>query len=115
VLKALANELAPYLVVLFQQIIDTGVVPSDWKQALVVPIHKGGPKQSVDNYRPVSLTCLICKVFEHILYSCMIKHLLAHNLLASEQHGFSKNLSCETQTTALLHDLSKSMDDKKNK
>ena len=112
VLKSVADELAPYLAILFQQVIDTGQIPCDWKEALVVPIFKNGNKNSTENYRPVSLTSLICKVFEHILYSNIIHHLISNNILASEQHGFSKNLSCETQATALLYDLCKSMDDK---
>jgi len=99
--------------VLFGKILQTGALPLDWKDALVVPIHKGGDKHAVENYIPVSLTSLSCKVFEHILYSNIIAHLKSNNLLASQQHGFSKNLSCETQATALLHDLCRSMDNKK--
>src|SRR5271170_6696664 len=92
VLKSVANELAPCLCILFQQVIDTGQIPSDWKEALVVPIHKSGNKHSTENYRPVSLTSLTCKVFEHIMYSNIVNHLTAYNLLATEQHGFSKSL-----------------------
>ena len=113
VLKQVAEELSPYLLILFQQIFNTGHIPSDWKEALVVPIFKNENKHAPENYRPVSLTSLICKVFEHIIYSNVVTHLTNHKLLSPGQHGFSKNLSCETQATALLHDLCASMDNKK--
>src|SRR6185312_14441042 len=54
VLKQVAGELSPYLCILFQQIFNTGCIPSDWKEALVVPIFKNGNKHVPENYRPVS-------------------------------------------------------------
>ena len=45
----------------------TGLIPDEWKLAHVVPVHKKGCKASVDNYRPISLTCLVMKVFEKLI------------------------------------------------
>ena len=80
-LKTVAVELAPALCFLFQQSYDTGSVPAQWRQALVTGIYKKGPKSDPANYRPISLTCLCCKVMEHIILSHISKHLSANNII----------------------------------
>ena len=70
-LKTVAEELSPALTVLFQQSIDSGTVPSQWRQAVVTSIYKEGAKSDPANYRPISLTCLCCKILEHIVLSHM--------------------------------------------
>ena len=52
---------------LFQTSLDTGIVQSQWKEALVTPIFKISDKHSAANYRPVSLTSVCCKICEHVL------------------------------------------------
>ena len=46
--------------IIFERSLREGVVPSDWRQAHVTPIFKGGSKMQPGNYRPVSLTCIVC-------------------------------------------------------
>ena len=53
------------------------------------------------NYRPVSLTCITCKLFEHII----CKHILDHKILTDLQHGFRSGRSCETQLVTTFQDL----------
>ena len=60
---------------LFQQSLNCGVVPNDWKQAYVTPIYKKGDKSSPINYCPVSLTSVVCKTMEHIHVSSIMAHL----------------------------------------
>ena len=74
-LKTVATEIAPALAFLFQQPFDTTTTPTQWKQALVSAIYKSGSKADPSNYRPISLTCLCCKIMEHIVLSHMAKHL----------------------------------------
>ena len=62
ILKEFSKELAPGLTRLYERSLREGAVPGDWKSANVVPLHKGGSKCAVGNYRPVSLTSVICKV-----------------------------------------------------
>ena len=64
----------------------TGCVPEDWKLASVVPVHKKDEKGSVENYRPISLTSLVMKVFER----CIRKEIFSacEKYLDSRQHGF---------------------------
>ena len=57
-------------------------------------------------YRPISLTCIISKCMEHILVSNIMQHLDSNKILYALQHGFRKNLSCDTQILSLFQDLS---------
>jgi hypothetical protein len=45
----------------------TGCIPSDWKYANVAPAYKKGEKYNAANYRPISLTCISCKIMEHVI------------------------------------------------
>ena len=67
ILKELASELALPLKILFDKTLKTGKLPSSWKLAEVRPIFKKGDKSKPGNYRPVSLTSIICKVFESFI------------------------------------------------
>ena len=111
ILKEHAATIAPVLQIIFQQSLDTGDVPEDWRQANVTVVFKKGERSQPSNYRPVSLTCLTCKVLEHIISSTIRAHLDQHNILNDFQHGFRKH-SCETQLLATLEALSSGIDDK---
>src|SRR5207245_1908234 len=63
----LRNELCKPLTVLFNASIQTGVIPQDWRDASVAPLHKKGSKNKSENYRPVSLTSIISKLLESIV------------------------------------------------
>lgn len=108
-LKLTCHRSAYLLSLIFQQSLDTGCVPEDWKYAFVKPIYKSGQKSSPNNYRPISLTCISCKLLEHIIYSKIISHLNRNNILIPNQHGFREKRSCNTQLFELLTDLHKSM------
>ena len=71
---------------LFNQVYVTDCIPVEWKLALVVPVHKKGDKASVENYRPISLTCLIMKVFENCIKSSLYTE--CERFLDPRQHGF---------------------------
>jgi len=60
-LKLCASELAPAIVRVFQTSLDSGTVPSDWKEALITPLFKKGERNVASNYRPVSLTSVVLK------------------------------------------------------
>jgi len=104
-LKETAAELAPSLTLLYQASINQGIVPSEWKKAKVVPVYKKGGRSLVSNYRPISLTCVLCKTLEHIISSSIYGHLNRHKILCNEQHGFRQHRSCETQLVATINDL----------
>ena len=105
ILKQLADDIAPSLCYPFNQSLTQGTVPDDWKKAKVTPIFKKGNIHLPENYRPVSLTCICCKLLEHIVCSNVRSHLDSNNILSSSQHGFRSCHSCESQLLITLHDF----------
>jgi hypothetical protein len=105
ILKVAANEVAPALTKIFQQSLDSGEVPKEWREASVVPIFKKGDRHQPANYRPVSLTSISCKLLEHIVHSNIMTHFDNHNILKDNQHGFRKRRSCETQLLTTIHEI----------
>ena len=80
------------------------------KMANVLAIFKKGEKFKASNYRPVSLTCISCKMFKHIILSNIIRHLDKQELLIDCQHGFRPRRSCEKQLLILADELIKELD-----
>jgi hypothetical protein len=109
-LKMMANELTPILTKLFQQSIADGYLPSQWRQADICPIFKKGDRAKPSNYRPVSLTSVVCKILEHIVHSHIMDHLEKHNILVDNQHGFRAKHSTETQLILTVNDLAKNLE-----
>jgi len=111
-LKMCAMELAPAITSLFQESIDTGNLPDDWRNANVSPVYKKGSRHLASNYRPVSLTSVCCKMLEHIICRHMLIHLENHNIITPLQHGFRSGHSCETQLVITIDDIMKRHDKK---
>ena len=78
----------------------TANVPASWKSAIVVPIFKKGCRNSVKNYRPISLTSIACKLMESVIKDAVLAHLFSYNLVSSCQYGF---LARRSTTIQLLH------------
>lgn len=104
-LKKYASQIAPMLTDIFQDSINSGVVPHRWKQANVSAVFKKGKKSDPSNYRPISLTCVASKILEHIIHSFIMKHLNNHNILSDCQHGFRAKRSTEMQLILTIHDM----------
>ena len=113
VLKIAAKELAPALSLIFQRSLDTGILPKSWSQANISPIYKKGDRTLAENYRPVSLTSVCCKVLEHIIHSNVMNHFDTHSVLTDKQHGFRSNHSTESQLILTVQDLANSLNHKK--
>ena len=96
VLKMCAKALARPLSLIFRKSLTEGKVPKIWKDANVTPIHKKGSRVVAANYRPVSLTSVICKVLERLIRGKLMEYLEEEKLISKEQHGFVKNRSCTT-------------------
>ena len=105
ILKYFADDIAPILTFIYQQSLDTSTVPDDWRKANVIPIHKKEAKNKASNYRPVSLTCICCKILEHIIVSNIHKHFDNFDILTDVQHGFRPRRSCESQLLIAYYDL----------
>ena len=92
--KECGVELAKPLKKLFSLSIKNGHVPQSWKDAAIVPIHKGGDRSMPKNYRPISLTSIMMKIFERIIRKQLVNFLNVNNLLNPTQHGFRQGRSC---------------------
>ena len=88
ILKLCAEEIAPILTVIFIQSLNSGFIPKDWLSANITPVFKKGDRGKPNNYRPISLTSICCKIFEHILYYHIIEHLNTNSILIDQQFGF---------------------------
>ena len=104
ILSVLADELSPVLTYIFQQSYDMNHLPEDWWKALVTPVHKKDTKTNPANYRPIYLTCIWCKIMEHIVLSHTNSHLSTNDILYKNQHRFREKLSCETQLVTAIHE-----------
>ena len=113
-LKECAEDLAPKLHQIFRNSIDKGEVPDQWKEAHIVPIHKGGPKSIMANFRPVALTSAICKVLEKIIVAAIMCFLVQNNLVSNQQHGFVRGRSCQTNIVLCLEKWTQMLDEGKS-
>ena len=111
-LNEAADEIAPAITLLSQASLYQGNTPLTWRNALVIPIFKKGSKSDASNYRPISLTSVLCKLCEHIIYSTILTHLANHKILSDAQHGFRKRRSCDTQLLLALNDFTRGLEDK---
>ena len=101
-LKELADELALALAIVCQKSLSEGCLPQEWKDAHISPIFKKGKKSVPGNYRPVSLTSIICKVIESLFQDHVVHHITSKQLLTDNQHGFIHGHSCATNILAVF-------------
>ena len=104
-LKTCAHEVVDLYHVLFQASLDQGVVPDDWKEGNIVPLYKKGDRSLPENYRPITLTSISCKILEHVVHSNIMTHLDKFNVLDDAQHGFRKKRSCISQLLTTVDDF----------
>ena len=102
------DEILVPVCMLFEKSLREGQVPEDWRRANVVPIYKAGDRGKAKNYRPVSLTCQLCKVFEKLVRDELVEHLEGNGLLKGTQHGFRKGRSCLTNLLSFWKGLRRS-------
>ncbi len=101
----LSHKLAHLLSDLFQSSLDQAILPTEWKNANIHGVFKSGKKEECKNYRPISLTSVVCKVWEHIVHSHMMKYLESNNILVDIQHGFRQKRSTEKQLLTTVQDI----------
>lgn len=103
VLREIASSITTPITIIFRTSIRCKALPKEWKHATISAIYKKGNKTIPLNYRPVSLTCIICKIMEGIIRDHVIAHMKQNNLFSSKQFGF---ISGRSTTLQLLHVLS---------
>ena len=107
VLKELAEEIAQPITMLFNKSLEEGIVPEEWTQAEVCAIFKDGNKNDPSNYRPISLTSVLCKILESFVTGAIQSYMESLGLYSECQHGFRKGKSCITQLLEVIEDFHK--------
>ena len=84
-------------------------IPSDWKLANVIALHKKGPRNRAENYRPVSLTSILCKLYEKLVKTHIFNHV--EDKLSLDQHGFVGGRSCTSNLLEAFDTILDMIDD----
>ena len=101
----LSDHIAAPVSRLFNSTLKTGVLPVDWKRAFITPIYKKGSRHLPENYRPISLTAILCKIMERFVRDQVVTHLLEEKLLS--KYGFIAGRSTITQLLLYLDECIK--------
>ncbi|XP_045446602.1 uncharacterized protein LOC123654761 [Melitaea cinxia] len=113
-LKRYHEILVPPLTHIFNLIFSTGIFPDLFKLAEVIPVYKGGSRDCVRNYRPISKISTLSKIIEKLINKRLIDYLESNNLLSSSQFGFRPGSSTSDAVHQLTDHIVKKID-KKNK
>ena len=108
------NELKSELCLAFKIIFDVslkfGQLPNDWKRSVVSVLHKKGDKKLISNYRPISLTCIACKILESIIRDKLMEYFICNNLFSNYQFGFIKGRSTTLQLLNVIDKWTSSLE-----
>ena len=96
---------------LMRKSLDEGIIPQVFKMAYITPIHKGGAKTKPEQYRPVSLTSHLIKIFERVLKKPILLHLINNNLINENQHGFVRGRSTQSQLLSHYQDIYEALEE----
>ena len=111
-MQELSAELCIPLTMIFEKSIESAQLPDQWKVASVSAIFKKGNKKLASNYRPVSITSIVCRTFEKIIRDHIVSFLMEHGLLSNFKFGFMKGRSTTLQLLNILNDWTHSMENK---
>ena len=103
--------MTPFLASLLEISLNNVNIPSDWKKAIVVPVYKGGERSTDMNYRPITLTSVVCKQLEHVIARYLRQVWDKNDWLYEGQHGFRPVYSCESQVNTVCQDIVDSLDE----
>ena len=98
------------LTLIFEDCIDKGIFPDQWKLANVIPAYKKESNNIVNNYRPISLLPIFAKVFERLLFNSLFFHFYENKLFIECQSGFLPGDSCVSQLLSIVHEIQSSFD-----
>lgn len=113
ILKAATNELAHPLSIIFKYSLKTKTVPKAWKIGHIKAIHKKGPKKICENYRPISLTSIVCKIMESIVRDAIMDYMTSHHYLSKQQFGFMPKRSTVLQLLKIIDEWTEALDNGK--
>ena len=101
-IKAAKDVIAKGLSHIIKQTLEQGKIPLRWKSAIIIPMHKGGKKDIVNNYRPISVLPFMDKILERIIKERIMTHLENQHCITDNQGGYRKNYSTITMIRKLV-------------
>ena len=113
VVKFVADSLSNPLCEIFNNSLKSGIFPNSLKIAKVIPIFKSGDKETVCNYRPVSVLSTFSKLLERIFYNRLYEYVNKRNILNDSQYGFLEKKSISMALIDLVNEILSSLDDNK--
>ena len=114
ILFELREFISKPLLIIFQTSWETNNLPEDWKLANISAIFKKGKKSMADNYRPISLTSICCKLFEKLVRKHINDQFNEKGLKTSAQYGFRSGRSLNLQLLKVIDDFTRAMDKHEN-
>ena len=112
ILQEVASQISKPLLYIFDLSLGSGLLPDDWKKSIVSVIYKKGSKSAVSNYRPISLTCIVCKLLESVIRNHVMDYFIINHLFSSRQYGFIKGRSTVLQLLNLVNLWTKYLENK---
>ena len=109
-LKETVDSIAYPISLLFNKSLSEGKLPQDWKLANVTCIFKSGDKTKASNYRPISITSILCRMLENIIKTAVMDHCNDNLVFSDSQYGFRQRRGCILQLVKVFDDCSKFMD-----
>ena len=110
VIKELMHVLVRPFVLIFQTSLNTSTLPHEWKVSNITAIFKKGDKRNPGNYRPVSLTSIMCRTLESIIRDAVLEFLKKNKLLSKKQFGFLQGRSTVLQLLKVIDKWTEIMD-----
>ena len=95
---------------MFRRLVRLGSFPACWRQANVTHIPKGPPSSSVDNYRPISITSVLSKVFQHLVSVCLIRFMECSGVIPTTQFAYWKDLGTCDAPLCMSHTLQSALE-----
>ena len=86
-LLEIVEQISIPLATVFNLSLEEGIVPLEWKEANIIPLFKKGSRNKSENYTPVSLTSVICKLLERLIKDHLVDFLVKNKLINPSQHG----------------------------
>ena len=105
ILKECKNNISYPVSLIWKESFESEVISEDMKIQNITPIFKKGDKSDPGNYRPISLTSHLIKIFERVIRKKLVYYLESNSTLSNKQHGFRKGRSCLTHLIKHIDDI----------
>lgn len=112
IIKSISNLIATSLEIIINDSFTNGSFPEELKIQKIIPLHKGGAKLNIANYRPISLLPIFSKIIERLMLVRLNKFLEKNKTIFEHQYGFQKKKSTTLAILDLVNNIIQSFEEK---